>query len=160
MSPDVSPELTGSTTPSPSSSSKPSVSIKQKQPTQNPVPSDLTHRLGNTQASCALKGGVDFIGHSTFDNKDALFTYMGVDAPARNVHWTVTPNDNVRVGPNIFANLPLPDGSSRITILLPDQPTSRHYDLTAAVDYARVVKGGLKNFTAVCTGKISVDLKY
>lgn len=118
-------------------------------------------------ASCELKGEIKFLNNNTYDNQDALFIYKGIDHPGRNVLWTVTPQDNISVGPNIFNKIPIPNGESLLGIFLPENPKSKTYDITAKIQYGRLVDqkgnfatigGYVKVFEKQCIGKTTVVL--
>ncbi len=118
-------------------------------------------------ASCELKGEIKYLNHNTYDNQDALFIYKGIDHPGRNIFWTVTPQDNISVGPNIFSSSPIPNGESLLGISLPENPISKTYDLTAKIQYGRLVDangqfvtigGTVKLFEKQCQGKTTIVL--
>jgi len=119
------------------------------------------------QASCRLQGEIKFLNHNTYDNQDAKFIYSGVDHPARNIFWTVTPQDDLSVGPNLFSKLVLPNGESLLGITLPENPKSDSYELTAKIQYGRLVDedsnfvtvgGNVKVFEKQCEGKTTIVL--
>lgn len=118
-------------------------------------------------ASCELKGEIKFLNHNTYNNQDAVFIYKGIDHPARNIFWTITPQDNIRVGPNIFSKITIPNGESLLGVILPDNPKYKKYELTARIQYGRLVDdkgnfvtvgGNVKVFEKQCTGKTTVVL--
>ena len=118
-------------------------------------------------ASCELKGEIKYLNHNTYDNQDALFIYKGIDHPGRNIFWTITPQDNISVGPNIFNKIPIPNGESLLGISLPENPKSKAYDITAKIQYGRLVDangkfvtagGTVKLFEKQCQGKTTVVL--
>jgi|SRR3989344_4681136 len=144
--------------PTPSPSANPSVS-----PSKSPIVSRIPLPTGSSQtpqgeASCQLQGEIKFLSSNLYDNQDAKFIYKGIDHPGRNVFWTVTPQDNLSIGPNIFTKLPIPDGESLLGIVLPAQPKSKRYELTAKVQYGRLVDGAIKVFEKQCSGKATVVL--
>src|SRR3990167_293578 len=115
-----------------------------------------------TDASCELKGEIKFLNHNTYDNQDALFIYKGIDHPGRNVFWTVTPQDNISVGPNIFNKIPIPNGESLLGVVLPQNPKYKQYEIIAKIQYGRQVDaqgnfvsagGNVKLFEKQCDGK-------
>src|SRR3989344_4697301 len=117
------------------------------------------------QASCQLKGEIKFLNHNTYDNQDAKFIYSGVDHPARNISWTVTPADDISVGPNMFSKLALPNGESLLGITLPENPKYKSYELTAKMQYGRLIDdngnfvtvgGNVKVFEKQCGGKTAI----
>lgn len=118
-------------------------------------------------ASCELRGEIKFLNKNTYDNQDALFIYKGIDHPGRNVLWTVTPQDDISVGPNIFDRFPIPNGESLLGISLPESPKYKKYELTAKIQYGRLVDdkgnfvtvgGNVKLFEKQCSGKTTVVL--
>ncbi|MBI2057788.1 MAG: hypothetical protein HYT63_02270 [Candidatus Yanofskybacteria bacterium] len=128
-----------------------------------PVPWNLL--LG--QVSCQLQGEVKFLNRNTYDNQDAKLIYSGVDHPARNISWTVTPQDDISVGPNIFSKLKLPNGESLLGIALPENPKYKKYELTVKIQYGRLVDakgnfvavgGDVKVFEKQCSGKTTIVL--
>jgi len=119
------------------------------------------------QASCQLKGEIKFLNHNTYDNQDAKFIYSGVDHPGRNIFWTVTPQDDILVGPNIFGKMFLPNGESLLSVTLPENPKYKQYELTVKMHYGRLVDekdnfvtigGNVKVFEKQCEGKTTVVL--
>jgi len=118
-------------------------------------------------ASCELKGEIKFLNHNTYDNQDALFIYKGIDNPGRNVFWKVYPQDDLSVGPNILNKVPIPDGESLLGITLPENPKYKKYELSASIQYGRLVDengkfvatgGNVKVLEKPCTGKTTVVL--
>lgn len=166
VSPEVSPSLSSIPTPRPNIT---------KVPVPLPSGDGRTTFIGETvpwslllaEASCELKGEIKFLNHNTYNNQDALFIYKGIDSPGRNVFWTVTPQDNISIGPNIFNKIPIPDGESLLGIVLPENPKSNRYELTAKIQYGRLVDdkgnfvtagGNVKVFDKQCDGKTVVVL--
>ena len=107
------------------------------------------------------------MNHNTYDNQDALFTYKGIDSPGRNVFWTVSPQDDLSVGPNILNKTSLPNGESLIGVGLPESPKYKKYELTASIQYGRLVDengkfvatgGNVKVLEKPCIGKTTVAL--
>lgn len=109
-------------------------------------------------ASCNLKGTIRYVAPNIYNNGDALFSYAGVDDAARNIFWDISPKDSLSVGPNIFDKLPLPEGSSLLTIGLPSHPIAKRYTLTASMQYGRLIDGNIKVSTTACTGSTTVIL--
>ena len=87
-----------------------------------------------------------------------MFSYKGVDHPARLVKWTISPDDIIDVGPNIFSSLVLPDGESLVGVSIPENPKYKKYELTAAITYGRIVNGDVKVYETQCSGKTTVVL--
>ena len=177
-----SPSISGSPLPSspvPSASTSDQTGTVQPKPSVSKVPlptgDSRTTFIDETvpwslllaDASCELKGEIKFLNHNTYDNQDALFIYKGIDHPARNIFWTVVPQDDISIGPNIFSKISLPDGESLLGLVLPDNPKYKKYELTVKIQYGRqvdekgnfVVSGGnVKVFEKQCTGKTMVVL--
>ena len=171
------PDISGSPLPS-SLSPSPSITVQPKPSVSKaPLPTGdgrttfidetVPWSLLLADASCELKGEIKFLNHNTYDNQDALFIYKGIDHPARNIFWTVTPQDNISVGPNIFSKISIPDGENLLGVILPDSPKYKKYELTAKIQYGRqvnekgdfVVSGGnVKVFEKQCAGKTTVVL--
>ena len=166
ISPLISPSVSGSVTPTPRKTALPTSPVSPT-PTKSAglVPSPVPWDQLPPEASCELNGEIKYVlvdsgpNHSNiYDNQNAKFIYRGIDHPGRLVNWTVSPQDDLRVGPQIFAQIPLPDGESLIGISLPENPKYKTYELTAAVSYGRLVDGNVKLFTKQCTGKTTVML--
>lgn len=136
-------------TPTPSESVIPSVS-PSKPPLVTKSPAIIT--------SCELKGEIKFLASNLYDNQDAKFIYKGIDQPGRNIFWTIIPQDDLTIGPNIFSKLPLPDGESLLGIVLPKEPKYKRYELTARIQYGQLIDGTLKVLEKPCTGKTTVVL--
>lgn len=111
-------------------------------------------------AECSLAGSIEYIEPGIYENKEATITYKNIDSIARHIIWTVFPQDDLSVGPNLFANLPVPDGSDSISAGLPAEPVAKNYTLTAKVTYGVFVKGNLEMRQSVCSGQILVKINY
>ncbi len=159
-SPSISFLPTRSPSPTPSRSNNPRVSISPI-PTPTPGALDEQSQRWNTlkgEAYCELKGELKFLNHNVYNNQDARFIYRGVDHPARIITWKVTPDDGLSIGPNLFSKLPLPDGESLINVVLPETTNYKTYELTASINYGRLVDGNIKTFNKDCVGKTTVVL--
>ena len=154
-SPDSTPSAGSGQAGSPQASPKPT-----PKPTPKPSGSPSLWEQLSGEASCELKGEIKYESMSprVYDNQDAIFTYKGVDHPGRLINWVVSPNDGLSIGPNLFANLPLPDGESLIGVSLPENPKYKSYELTASINYGRLIDGNVKIFTKQCSGKTTVVL--
>ena len=155
FSPSIS--ITISPTPKPAQSITPSTAVSpSRKPDATVTPYPFFNLPG--EANCQLSGEIKFINYSTYDNQDALFKYSGVDHPGRLINWKIVPNDNLLIGPNLFAALAIPNGQSLIGVSLPENPVAKSYELTAAITYGRLVNGNVKIFTKACAGKTIVVL--
>ena len=167
---------TPSPSPSPEPSAKSSPSVK---PTSGPIKTAVPTGTGPTfidekvpwdlllaDASCELKGEVKFLNGNTYDNQDARLIYNGVDHPGRLVYWTITPAEkNLEIGPNIFSKIPIPNGRSLLAIFPKGPLGFKKYELTAMMDYGRLldakgkfitVGGDVKIFKKPCQGKTTI----
>lgn len=119
-----------------------------------------------SDASCELKGEIKFLNGNTYDNQDAVFIYSGIDHPGRNIKWTIAPDEaNLFVGPNIFSKIQIPYGQALLGVFLSQEPKSKRYELTAKIQYGRLVDekgkfviagGNVKLFEKQCVGKTTV----
>lgn len=111
-------------------------------------------------AECALSGSIEYVSPGLYENKGAKISYKNVDSIARHIIWSVSPKDDLSVGPNLFAHLPVPDGSEDLSVGLPDNPIAKNYILTAQITYGMFVKGNQEIRNASCSGRIPVKLNY
>lgn len=121
-----------------------------------PVPFDQLTK----PATCRVQGSIEFVKANTYITRGAKISWTGIDNPARQIKWSISPQDNLRIGPNLMANLPIPDGSADVGVTLPSAPKAKHYLLTARMTYSRLVNSNPKDFEAACSGKVAVDLNY
>ena len=168
-----------SASPTPSATASPSfVPTPTKTPTVSKVPlpsgdgqtsfidEKVPWELLLADASCELKGEIKFLNEKTYDNQDALFIYKGIDHPGRNIKWTVSPAEpNLEVGPNIFSKIPIPSGESLLGIFPKGGLGFKKYELTAVIEYGRLVDekgkfvtagGDVKVVQKLCKGKTTV----
>ncbi|MDP3954262.1 MAG: hypothetical protein Q8Q06_02505 [bacterium] len=57
-------------------------------------------------AECYLTGSITFLSPTLYENKDANIIYKNIDSIARHIIWTVSPDEELYIGPNLFASLP------------------------------------------------------
>ncbi len=138
-------------------------SMPAPSPSISPIPSGvppIDFSKLPAKASCKLKGTIRYVSlkPNIYDNGDALFSYSGVDEEGRNVLWKVTPDDGIDMGPSIFTQLKIPDGSSLLSVTLPDFPTAKRYTVTASLQYGRFVDGSLRVLIAPCSGSTTILL--
>jgi hypothetical protein len=147
----------GRHTNSPISQSSPSLSPS---PTATPtikntvVPSPSTQKT----ATCQLEGSIIFLKENLYETKGAKIIYQNVDSPARLLFWKTNPDDGaLRIGPNIFSGLPLPDGEQPVGMTLEKTPTAKTYILTASITYGMQKLTGTEEIKeANCSGSITV----
>lgn len=125
------------------------------QPTPRPTVSPKS-----VVATCQLGGEIRFIKQNLYETRGAKITYQNVDDPTRQIFWKSEPNDEtLAVGPNLFEELPLPNGQREIGVSLKNNPTSKSYILTAVITYgARNLNGDIEVRNVDCVGKIIVDM--
>ena len=112
-------------------------------------------------ATCQVGGEVDFPDKSTFLSKSSKISWQNVDSQGRLINWRVSPADELKIGPNIFANLTVPNGEyENLTVRLPDNPISKNYLLTASVTYGQFIQGDLKVKEVNCSGQVKVNLNF
>lgn len=122
-------------------------------------PTSVPYAQLNGPASCQASGDVEFFSPTTARDS-AKLTYAGIDSPARQIKWLVTPDDNLGVGPNLAASLKLPDGNHMVTVTLPSPPKARDYTLTVSMTYGRLVNGAVRVYEVGCSGQVKVKLSY
>jgi len=152
-----------STTPEPSAQGTASASPQPGQSTSpKPGTSGFIGLTGLKEpATCTVGGTVEFLKPNLFSSSEnTKITWKNVDIQSRQIHWKITPNDALSVGPNIFANLSVPDGSENLTVGLPAKPVAKSYKLTASVTYGQMVNGNAVVKEAACSGSTTVRLKY
>jgi hypothetical protein len=110
-------------------------------------------------AECNVKGSINFVSQFTAEDKASL-TYTGIDSPTRQIYWHISPQDDLKVGPNLVASLKIPDDSNMVIVTLPEFPKAKKYILTTSITYGRQVGQDVKVSTVNCTGQIEVNLKY
>jgi hypothetical protein len=111
-------------------------------------------------ATCKLEGTIKFLNPTLYRHEGNVITYTGIDSPARQIKWTINPPDNIKVGPNLTAQLKLPDGESPVDATLPQNPISKKYSLTASITYGRLQNGDVKIYEAKCSGITFIELAY
>lgn len=132
-----------------------------------PTPAPLSTRepfLGlhgiKAAATCQISGEINFTDQTSYSS-DTKISWQNIDSQGRLINWHVSPAESLAVGPNIFANLAVPNGKyENITVHLPDNPASKTYLLTASVTYGQIIQGDVKVKEASCTGQIKVNLNF
>ena len=138
---------------------KPTVS-ESPNPTASPT---LSPTLGGTPiskvATCQISGSIKFINSNLYETMAAKITYKNVDDKIRQIFWKSNPDDGVlSVGPNLFEQLPLPNGEKEVGVALNKEPSASTYTLTASINYGlRNQKGEIEEKIANCTGQIFID---
>jgi hypothetical protein len=110
-------------------------------------------------AECGIKGNINFVSQSMAQDNASL-NYTGIDSPTRQIYWHISPQDDLKVGPNLVASLKIPDDSSQVIVTLPEYPKAKKYILTTSITYGRQVGQDVKVSTTDCSGQIEVNLNY
>ena len=160
VSPDTVPAITPKATKTASPSSSDDGELFKGIPDQQLVPTSVPREQITGPATCRLEGGINFIRGDLYESKGAKIVYHNVDSPARLIFWKVMPNDGVlKVGPNIFSELPLPDGEAEVGVTMEGTASAELYTLTASVTYGETDARGVEKIKeASCFGAITVTM--
>ncbi len=128
-------------------------------PTSTPMPTP-TGFVGPTglkaPASCIVGGEIEFVEKNISASREAKISWKNVDMHGRLIKWATEPEDELIVGPNLFANLTVPDGSEGLTVKLPESPKAKTYFLTAAITYGQMEKGAVVVKEVKCSGQVKI----
>lgn len=112
-------------------------------------------------ATCQVGGEINFSDRNTFSTRDSKISWQNVDSQGRLINWRISPQDSLKIGPNIFANLTVPNGQyENLTVRLPENPVVKNYLLTASVTYGQFIQGDLKVKEVNCSGQVKVNLNF
>lgn len=133
--------------------------ISTPRPTPTETPFSGLHGI-KTPATCQVSGEAEFSGPGLYSSNTKL-SWQNIDSQGRLIKWRISPNDSLAIGPNIFANLTVPDGEyENLTIRLPENPTSKTYLLTVSVTYGQIIQGDVKVKEVNCTGEVKINLNF
>ncbi len=156
----VSPSVSVSPFSSPTAKPK-ATSIPTSTPVPMPIPTP-TGFVGPTglkmPASCIVGGEIEFMEKNISASREAKISWKNVDMHGRLIKWAIEPEDELVVGPNLFANLPVPDGSEGLTVKLPESPKAKTYFLTATITYGQMEKGAVVVKEVKCSGQVKIIL--
>lgn len=164
LSPTTSPTITPRATPRATRTVFPTPSVSDESfkgiPDQLLVPTSVPKDQITGPATCRLEGGINFIREDLYESKGAKIVYRNVDSPARLIFWKITPNDGVlKIGPNIFSGLALPDGEREVGVTLEGTALAKSYTLSASVTYGETDARGVEKIKeALCFGVITVTM--
>jgi len=158
ISPTIAPKITKAASPSPSASDD-SESFEGL-PDQWLVPTSVPKEQITGPATCRLEGGINFIREDLYESKGAKIVYHDVDSPARLIFWKVTPDDGtLKIGPNIFSGLALPDGEREIGVTIEGTASAKSYALSASITYGETDARDVEKIKeASCFGVITVTM--
>lgn len=113
-----------------------------------------------TPATCQISGEINFTDPKSYSSNTKI-SWQNVDSQGRLINWHISPQEDLAIGPNIFANLTVPNGEyENITVHLPDNPTSKTYLLTLSVTYGQIIQEDVKVKEVSCIGQIKVNLNF
>ena len=111
-------------------------------------------------AVCQISGETDFSDSKLYSSNTKI-SWQNVDSQGRLINWRISPTDNLAIGPNIFANLTVPNGEfENLTVRLPENPVAKSYLLTASITYGQVIQGDVKVKEVNCSGQVKVNLNF
>src|SRR3989338_3250215 len=111
-------------------------------------------------ATCQVSGEAEFSEPGLYSSNTKI-SWQNVDSQGRLINWRISPNDSLSIGPNLFANLTVPDGQyDNLTIRLPENPISKTYLLTASITYGQFIDGDLKVKEVNCSGQAKVIFNF
>lgn len=147
-------ELTPVPTPRPDPASSP-----QATPSATEEPFSGLHGI-KAPATCQVSGETEFSGPGLYSSNTKL-SWQNVDSQGRLINWRISPQDGLAIGPNIFANLEVPDGEyENLTVRLPESPVSKNYLLTVSITYGQIIQGDVKIKETNCSGQVRVNLNF
>lgn len=135
------------------------IPISTPRPTPTETPFLGLHGI-KTPATCQVSGEAEFSDPGLYSSNTKL-SWQNIDSQGRLINWRISPQDDLAIGPNIFANLMVPDGEyENLTIRLPENPISKTYLLTASVTYGQFIDGDLKVKEVDCVGQVKINLNF
>lgn len=154
VTPTAGPDLTVSPILDQSPTSSPRPNMKE---TEEPF---LGLRGITSPATCQISGEANFSSPDSFSSNTKI-SWQNVDSQGRLIKWHISPKDDLAIGPNLFANLIIPNGQyDNFTIRLPEKPVAKAYLVTASVTYGQIIKGDVKVKEVNCTGQVKVNLNF
>ncbi len=125
-------------------------------PKPSPTPTPASYII----PKCWLGGEITFEG-DVFKTNNAYFNYDRVTDPHDFIRWTITPGEeDISIGPNMFASLELPSGRSVITIgFNSGEPKYTEYTLKASIDYPVTFPDATRVLNAICSGETELIIK-
>ena len=139
--------------------------VQSPVPTPTPAPvSTKESFLGlhgiKSPATCQISGETNFIDSKSYSSNTKI-SWQNIDSQGRLINWHISPQDDLAIGPNIFANLSVPNGEyENLTIRLPENPISKIYLLTTSVTYGQIIQGDVKIKEVNCTGQVKINLNF
>lgn len=108
---------------------------------------------------CKISGTV-FIKASDMNmqkTNDATFYYRNIDTQARVIYWKIYPEDDIKGGPNMFAQLEIPDGEYfPVNFYFQSEPKYKEYTIKAIITYGDWVNSKIESGKRDCEGEIKI----
>lgn len=145
-SPSIIPTLTSSPTASSSAVPVPTPRPSTSTPDSIPV--------------CRIGGEINFISPTMYANDGNYLEYENIKDGAQLIKWTMTPTDDAGIGPNMFAQLPLPTGETFVSVTFYSPPKYREYKITGKITYYAMENGVEKTLEKDCSGETLVKINY
>ncbi len=141
--------------PGPTSEPTPIDTFEPQSPLPNANPSPAS-----AAATCKISGTIKYLEENIYETIDAKIVYQNVNDKISQIYWKSNPDDSVlKVGPNLFEELVIPNGEREIAVVLNGQPTVSEYILTSSITYGvRNAQGVIETKIANCSGTIRVDV--
>lgn len=126
-------------------------------PSPSPRPTSLPKPVA---ATCQVAGQIVFLNKNLYENKNAKIAYQNVDDVIRQIYWKSEPDDKaLTIGPNLFEDLPLPNGERNIGLAINKETFAKSYTLTASINYGiKNANGIIEEKIANCAGKVLVQM--
>ena len=158
-SPTVSPNTSKTVLPTPTPSTRAGqLSTSPKTKPNFSFPTPPPRQLLTGPASCKVEGTIRFLNPNLYRNEGAKISYQNVDDYTRFINWKIYPDDEtLKVGPNIFAELDLPNGERDFGVTFTPPAVAKQYTLTASVTYGVINQAGAEEIKeAPCIGSAKV----
>lgn len=131
--------------------------------TPTPTPEEgVPVGISKVRPECQLGGELVFIEEKTYRVDGAYFNYQKVEDSHDFIRWTISPQEEASIGPNMFSSLPLPAGKETITFAFKKvgRPQYKTYELRASIDYPYVVNNKVEILNKPCDGVTKVQIAY
>ena len=134
-------------------------------PTATPTPTPdegVPVGVSKIHPECQLGGELVFLEEKTYRVDGAYFNYQKVEDAHDFVRWTISPQEEVSIGPNMFSSLALPAGKETITFSFAKagRPQYKTYELKASINYPYVVNNKVEVLNKQCEGVTKVRIAY
>ena len=131
--------------------------------TPTPTPDEgVPVGVSKIHPECQLGGELVFIQEDLYRVDGAYFNYQKGEDPHDFVRWSISPQEEVSIGPNMFSSLTLSSGKETITFAFEKsgRPQHKTYELKASIDYPFVVNNKVEVLNKPCAGVTKVRITY